>query len=136
MCTVNVIADFSGSMAELGKRKILLNLIKALRYLQPSIKIFAWHEGTITRHDSFQDITPSDASNVPALHGFMTSSESNRFLLLSDGNFEPLTNTDGLIIKSVAIGPDASSETLSKSGTVFQPEDITTALHSVMYDDE
>ena len=133
-----VIVDMSGSVGEPGKRRTAANLVSAVKWLEPYTEIYAW-QGTITQAQDLDTVKPEGRADVHALYDFITNSEHTRFLLISDGNFDPeLTlKPSGKLIRTLALGADADLRTLqqlSTNGTVYLAENVRAAFDSAGYD--
>lgn len=134
-----VITDMSGSVLELGKRRTAVNLVRAVKWLDRNAEIFAWQGNNITQAQDLEAVKPAGKSDVSALYNFITRSEHKRFLLISDGNFEPSINLkpSGKLIRTLALGADADLrrlQKLSSNDTVYLAENVRAAFDSTSYD--
>ena len=133
-----VIADMSGSVGELGKRRTAVNLVRAVKWLDRDAEIFTWQD-TITQTQDLDAVKPAGKSDVHTLYDFITNSEHTRFLLISDGNFDPsiTLKPSGKLIRTLALGADADLRTLQKlstNGTVYLAENVRAAFDAASYD--
>lgn len=133
-----VLADMSGSIAELGKRRTAINLVHAVKWLDHSAEIFAWQD-TIMQAQDLEAVKPAGKSDVHVLYDFITNSKHTRFLLISDGNFAPAVKLkpSGKLIRTLALGADADLRNLQKlstNDTVYLAENVRAAFDSASYD--
>ena len=157
--TVDVIADTSGSMEEMGKRHIskgLLRYVNQLRQLTPTTtdniqyRFFTWSD-TLDRFyfdesGFFSVSTTNGNSNLEALSSHVNNANSNYcWIVLSDGCFSStqintfISNVDSDLrdrLFTVAIGADAEIYKLTKlssKGQCFLPENIATAVSLALH---
>ena len=133
-----VIADMSGSVGELGKRRTAVNLVRAVKWIDRSAEIFTWQEA-ITQTQDLEAVKPAGKSDISALYDFITNSQHTRFLLISDGNFDPSVKLkpSGKIIRTLALGADTdlrNMQKLSTNDTVYLAENVRAAFDSASYD--
>lgn len=133
--TPKVIADLSGSVAELGKKRLLANLLRTIRFLSASAEIYSWQE-EITPINDINAINPSGKNSLSSLASFMEKSGGS-FLLISDSSFDssvPINSS----LTTVALGADADIHALSRlsgKNRCFMAENIRAAFDSASHDD-
>jgi len=159
---LNIIADVSGSMNEMGKIHLLRNLcryaaqlrfIDQEKYSGSDIHFYQWSQNVsevvLQSDGDIPAINAEGSSKLCALSDFLSKNlnetEEMRLLLLSDGNFdrddyktflEWKKDYYCLFIRSVAVGVDADLLKLKKistNNTVYLSENIASAIDSTIF---
>ena len=149
-----IIVDCSGSMFEMAKQSISMNLLSTIREYKCSfdeIIPLLWNDDlkeiSFKDTEDFMKFTASGKLNFDKLEEKIISLSKKenevKILLLSDGNFsnnefqvfsKNIKNLSNIYISSVQIGADASVHQLkhiSFNGYVYFAEDILTSIKSL-----
>jgi len=155
-----VLIDTSGSMVEMGKAHLQRNLCRFIsqlpfideqKYANFEIHFFQWNTSIrklfVQDNGDIPTLNPQSTSDLSSLKEFLCSisnhSQPPCVLLLSDGNFSSTNITEfkhgvgsipNLILRIVAIGPDADMLKLKKLSTyenVYLAENISAAVNSI-----
>ena len=134
-----VIADLSGSVVELGKKRTLDNLLRTVRFFSSEVEVYSWQENILPVRD-ISDMKPGGKSSLSLLCDFMNSNGNKRFLVISDGHFDARDSLPplGAKLTTVALGADADIYALKRiSGEerCFMPENIRAAFDSASYNE-
>ncbi len=158
--TLYVITDASGSMYEMSKMSISMNILSFVRECTSlysntiyfnNINVLKWNDTVeiieLNENKEFENFMATGKLNFTSLKDRLTKiSEKNTFvkiILLSDGNYNNFELDDfiewnstykNLHIAAVAIGVDASFDKLKKisyNKNVYNPEDILSAIKSL-----
>jgi hypothetical protein len=149
MNKIYLIADVSGSFAEMDKKLIQVSLLQTIGclsktpdYSEYEIEYYAWND-MVERLSSF-DLTVGGQAKLDALASFIDSTDvGSRLLILTDGNFIKLRELDILKKKAekrqtficfVAVGADANVSALKRmTSKVFLAVDTVHALNEVYF---
>jgi len=158
--TLYVVVDISGSMIEMAKMSISMNILSFIREYDSIYKdtvyfdkiiILKWSEVVeiieLDKDNELENFIPSGKLNFSSLQEELAKINTEdipmRILLLSDGNYDDSelnsflewqNNDEKLDIAVVAIGADATWDTLKRISfgeNVYSPEDILTAMKSL-----
>jgi len=154
-----IIVDSSGSMFEMAKYSISMNLLFTIRDFNKfnqefnEISLFFWNrevnEVDFVNTDDFMSFTASGKLNFETLKEklILINEEDKdiKILFLSDGNYENskfndfcnyVENRSNIYIVPIHIGADSSIDKLksiSFNGYVYGAEDVLTAIKSFNY---
>lgn len=157
-----VFIDVSGSMKEMGKHLLEMNLCRHIyqlfeyetnKYSSIDVRFYTWSESVFEiahNEDKFNfKIVPNGIADLDVLQKYFSTFtgniESTHILILSDGCFSDnqlsrystfVKDVPGLTIRAVAIGADANLERLKKlssNKSVFLPENINSAVFSAVF---
>ena len=149
-----IVVDCSGSMFEMAKQSISMNLLSTIREYKHSfdeVILFLWNDDlkeiSFKDTEDFMSFPASGKLNFDKLEekiiSFSKKEEEAKILLLSDGNFSDnefkifsnmIMELSNIYISSVQIGADSSGSQLrsiSFQEYVYFAEDILTAIKSL-----
>ncbi len=155
--TLYVVVDISGSMIEMAKISISMNILSFIREYDSihqnfdKIIILKWSEGVeiieLDKDNELENFIPSGKLNFSSLQDELAKINTEeipmRILLLSDGNSDSdelndfakwCSSRSNLYMVPIAIGADADFDKLNKTSYnkyVYSPEDILTAVKSL-----
>ena len=148
---VNLIVDTSAGFKSDGKANLQRNTVRSIMSAAPkakysgcTMKFFAWSDSLI-EVNSPDEIKFSDSVNISSLEEFIEDlEEGSRFLLLSDGLFDPETINDILrakksVLVPVAVGADSDASVLTQIAApnhyCFRCVNVLSALFEVCFRD-
>ncbi|MBQ3457939.1 MAG: hypothetical protein IJQ08_08040 [Synergistaceae bacterium] len=148
---VNLIVDTSAGFKSDGKANLQRNTVRSImsaaskaKYADCKMKCFTWSD-SLVEANSPDEIKFYDSVNVSSLEEFIEDSEENsRFLLLSDGLFDPENIDDILCAKKsalvpVAVGADSDVSVLTQIAApnhyCFKCVNVLAALFEICFRD-
>lgn len=142
MNKVCIIFDCSGSMAEMGCRAVIKNLLMAVRQRYPRVEMYRWNDA-IQQITKAKEITTAGRASTKAWIDFLSNaSQDTNILLVSDGCWSTQDTNDicsaiqGRSVCACFLGQGANLATLSKVQTmgrkVFRIADFPTVIEHLL----
>lgn len=142
---IDVIADCSGGMREMGKDDVILNALRAVSAWSKrpendgcQFDIYLWSEALTRLEKGVTMVFQGKANPSVLLEHLDALPDGARVLLLSDGLFpvEMLTRKKSLLLTPVQIGADANCQalrSLSRVGRVFRVSELFGLMERLCY---
>jgi len=150
---LQIIVDISGSMCEMAKISISMNLLSTIREFNnfnqtfDEVSLFFWNEINFMKIEDFMQFEASGKLNFEKLKEHLLLYSKNdgdiKVLLLSDGNysnneFDNFSNytqeSSQICIVPILIGADSSTDklkTIAWNEHIYLAEDVLTAFKSL-----